>query len=116
MQKDILEVHPDLEMEVYAIWLPMLSGDKFPRLKQATGTLPDKRVTHFWDENRKIGLWFKQNVTPHYPGKVLWDASLLFSPGATWEEVPHPLVTFGRTIIGDAENLRTDFDKMIEQP
>lgn len=116
MQKNILEAYPDVEMEVHAVWLPMVFGDKFPRLKRATGTLPDKRVTHFWDKNQEVGLWFKQNVTTQYPGKVLWDASLLFGPGATWEEVPQPLVFFGRTIIQDAEKLRTALDKMIKQP
>ena len=112
MQKNILEAYPETAVSVYAVWLPMVMSDKIPRLGRATGTLPDKRVTHYWDKKKTVGTWFRANVTPQYPGEVLWDASLLYGPDATWEETPKPLIHFGRTIITDAPGLSMAFQQI----
>lgn len=76
--------------------------------------LTDARVTEFWDAEGALGDWFGQQrermALDFFGGAVVWDASLLFGPGAAWEEVPHPLEAFGYTIIADRDTLQQSLE------
>jgi hypothetical protein len=73
------------------------------REKWNGNTMPDARVTHYWDGNLQIGQWFAKQVDG-YDG-VAWDIYYLFGPDATWETVPTPLMGEGITIYGERETL-----------
>lgn len=113
MQKNILDENPDLDIEIYVIWLPMVFLDFFPRLGRAVKTMPDERASHFWDKDRLIGTWFKENVTPQYRGEILWDASILFGSEARWDKRPKPVLHYGRTILQDADELKSIVEEML---
>ena len=105
MLKNILKPHADAGIAVYAIWFNMFPGDS--RKQWRKGLLDDVRVTHYWDEDKSVGGWFKQHVWPEAPGgSVIWDAWFLFGPKATWDETPAPLHDKGRTIMRTREKLR----------
>ena len=59
-------------------------------------TMPDVRVTHYWDGERVMGQWFAKNVDG-FDGTA-WDAYYLYGPDATWETIPSPLVGSGGPI------------------
>lgn len=80
----------------------MLGGDA--RDKWNGNTMPDTRVSHYWDGNLQVGQWFAKNVDG-YDG-VAWDIYYLYGPDATWETVPTPLVGSGVTIYGERETLQ----------
>ena len=75
--------------------------------------MPDTRVMHFWDGERKIGEWFAEQVEG-YDG-IVWDAYYLYGPDATWETVPSPLVSSGSTIYGERKQLETQMRIMLEK-
>jgi hypothetical protein len=104
VQTNILEQYPSADLHVYAIWLPMLSTDA--RSEWHEDLLPDPRVRHFWDEERIAGLWFAKANTGGlgYAG-IVWDAYLLFGPGAVWKAEPLPLAGAGATVIGKSGEL-----------
>jgi hypothetical protein len=104
VQTNILERYPSADLQVYAIWLPMLSTDA--RSEWHEDLLADPRVRHFWDEERIAGLWFAKANTGGlgYAG-IVWDAYLLFGPDAVWEAEPLPLAGAGATVIGKSGEL-----------
>ncbi len=112
----------------------MLSGDTQDRLSEAEERLDDPRVTHFWDEERSLGRWVKENVLPSFTERdwvsgeaprsslnvqeieqikggqplqedIVWDAYLLYGGEARWDETPEPLVGRGSTVIQAADKL-----------
>jgi hypothetical protein len=104
VQSNILERYPSAELQVYAIWLPMLPTDA--RSEWHEGLLSDPRVRHFWDEERVAGRWFAEANTGDigYAG-IVWDAYLLFGPDAAWEREPRPLVGAGTPVTGKSVQL-----------
>lgn len=109
MQQNILEKHPAADLRVYAVWLPMLATDA--RSEWDPSLLDDPRVQHFWDERRVAGEWLADpdHIDLDYPGPIVWDAYLLFRPGARWQDSPTELASAGWTLIGTADKLGRDF-------
>jgi len=106
VQTNILEANPSADLRVYVVWLPILRKDSLSSAAVSRALMPDDRVIHLWNDDRSIGLWFKQNVTPEYRGKVLWDAYLLYDEKAKWVKIPEPMVGWGRTVIGQSKKLK----------
>jgi hypothetical protein len=86
VQREILESEPTAELHVYAVWVPF-SGGTGEAADVSRRVLPDPRVTHIWDGDA-------------------WDVYYLFGPDATWTGVPAPIVSSGRTIIGQSATLQ----------
>ncbi len=78
--------------------------------------LSDTRVTHLWNGDLSIGAWFKENVTPGHRGKVQWDAYFLYGSEASWEELPAPLIDWGRTVMGESETLGSGIEWLLGRP
>ena len=89
----------------------MLWGDA--REKWNGNTMPDTRVTHFWDGDLQVGQWFAKEVDG-YEG-VAWDVYYLYGPDATWEAVPSALVGSGSTIYGERETLEMQVRTLLEK-
>jgi hypothetical protein len=102
VQTQLLAQYPTEQLQVYAVWLPMLVGDA--REKWSETTMPDRRVMDFWDGEFVTGQWFAREVDG-YQG-IAWDVYYLYGPEATWENVPEPLESSGGTIYGKREALR----------
>jgi len=105
VQQEILDANPSLQVDVYAIWFSMLPWDTPAAFPGAQRTMPDHRVTHLWDRHRVVGRWFKENVTPDYAGKIIWDVYYLYGSEAEWRSIPQPLVAWGRTIMDKRQEL-----------
>ena len=103
MQREILESEPTAKLRVYAVWVPF-SGGTSEAVDVSRRVLPDPRVSHFWDGDAVTSEWFAENVD-HSPAPA-WDVYYLFGPDATWTGVPAPIVSSGRTIIGQSSTLQ----------
>ncbi len=98
---------------MYAVWFNVLPSDSSGEWNPEI--LSDRRVTEFWDAERALGDWFgehsEQMELGFFGGAVfVWDASLVFGPEATWDEIPHPLEEFGYTIIADRVALQRSLE------
>lgn len=112
MQDEILTKNPDRDIAVYAVWFNVLPTDSIGQWDAEI--LSDPRVTEYWDDEGALGDWFGEHRDEmdlrFLGGAVVWDASMLFGPEATWEEVPAPLVQFGYTIIADRDSLQRSLE------
>jgi len=111
VQNQLLAKNPSTQFRVYAVWLPMLAGDARERWNGTT--MPDARVTHFWDGNLQVGEWFAKQVDG-FDG-VAWDVYYLYGPDATWETVLSPLVGSGSTIYSERETLAMQVSTLLEK-
>jgi hypothetical protein len=105
VRSNILNEQKDAEVAVYAVWMPMLAGEK--RSDWDGGPLVEPRVEHYWDEDRVLGRWLADHETGDLGrrGDVVWDAYFLYGPDASWdEELPEPLAA-GAPIIAETGDL-----------
>ena len=89
----------------------MLAGDA--REEWNGTTMPDARVTHFWDGELQIGAWFAKQVDG-YEG-VAWDIYYLYGPDVVWETIPSPLVGSGQTIYAERQMLKMQVITLLEK-
>ncbi len=93
---EILAKKPSAELRVYAIWYNMYPGDE--RSKWDNTLIRDSRVTYLWDEEKIVGRWLVEHKVVDYSREILWDAYLLFGPGAEWDSIPSPLISWGAPV------------------
>ena len=89
----------------------MLWGDARDRWNG--NTMPDARVTHFWDGEMQVGEWFAEEVEG-YRG-VSWDTYFLYGPDSKWETIPSSLVGSGGTIYGERNTLKMQVSTLLEK-
>lgn len=102
MQEQILERHPDADVAVYVVWLPVLPSDE--RFGVAD-VLVDERVRQFWDNDRLVS-----DEVGRLAGAdegLAWDVYLVFGPDATWDRrLPAPLGS-GAPVVVQIDALNT---------
>lgn len=112
VRQHVLADHPRADLAVIVVWLPQFPGDE--RSRWDPTVLAGRRTTHFWDQDSISGRWFKDHVKLSYDtGPVLWDAYLLYGPQAHWSDVPGPLISTGRTVIGSTAQLEHDLQPLL---
>ena len=60
MRKEILDVHPDADLEMLVVWTEVVAADDLEGARRAMGVLDDPRVEHFHDPNRSVGQDFAE--------------------------------------------------------
>jgi hypothetical protein len=88
----------------------MLGGDA--REEWNGNTMPDPRVTHFWDGETQVGQWFAKEVDG-YEG-IAWDVYYLYGPDAIWNSIPSPLISSGGTIYHERKQLEAQMQNLLK--
>lgn len=118
MQHTILERYPQLPIAVYAVWFNMYPGDA--RVKWSEALLTDRRVVHYWDEPRALGLRLLANLSSFLDRQAagtlppdadaLWDTFFLYAPEDRWVGAfPRP-VSWGYPIMVTKDRLARDIE------
>jgi hypothetical protein len=63
----------------------MVMTDFERSVPDATKLLPDERVIHYWDPEKKLGEAYKPVLDLK---QTVWDVYLLYPPDAEWKEQP----------------------------
>ncbi|MCI0532185.1 MAG: hypothetical protein L0Y74_09600 [candidate division Zixibacteria bacterium] len=107
MQREILQKNPSSDLQVYAIWIPMLVSDQVSR--GGSKKLNDPRVTHFWDGEKIAGKYFAEQMG--HPGQVAWDVYFLYGISADWDNLGNP-VSVGAPVVEHQEELLDGVSKL----
>lgn len=98
----------------------MIRSDERSRWKWTAGVLSDSRVKHFWDENKIIGQWFSTQTKDWGDdgsvlerNSVVWDTYFLYSPNAEWKDTPGKPISWGSTINGQQEKLKSGISPLL---
>jgi hypothetical protein len=119
VQEEILEAMPEAGLRIYAIYFEMVEGDRGAKSRVKPADLfTDPRVTVFWDEGKVAGRWFDEHVTKlgareGAPGRIEWDAFVLYGPEARWSGESSEHVSWGRPLAQEAGRLKMDLDGVI---
>jgi hypothetical protein len=100
VQNDILNNYPAADLDVYVVWFNMYPGDA--RWRWDGGGMTDRRVIHYWDEQKSVGTWFSANLTGR--GSPTWDFYALYPPDA--RDFSRP-TSMGGTIISRRAELQS---------
>lgn len=65
------------------VWGPFLTGDSQSAAQVSAGLVPDRRVRHYWDQQRSVAKGLT-NVLGTAP-LVAWDIYLLYGPKEVWK-------------------------------
>ena len=122
VQQAILDEHPDADLKVYAIWFSMFGTEN--RDDWPADVLTDRRVVHWWDENKVVGRYYMPRVarmrdtmapgSTGFAGDVLWDSYLVHGPEARWDEGPAGLRRWGRPILRTQAGLRDAVASLVQ--
>jgi hypothetical protein len=123
VQETLLDKSPDADLQVYAVWFSMYPTDQ--RESWPAEVLTDRRVRHYWDEEKSIGRWYMEHIermadarapeSSAYAGNVFWDAYFVYGPESRWDEMPTGLRKWGRTILRAQDSLRESFTTVVQQ-
>jgi len=114
VRKEILDADPNAPLRVYAVWFDMFDGDE--RAMVDARLLDDPRVTQLWDQDKRAGTWYARSLTrPADPEWVEWDAFFVYRPGPTWAESGARPAAWGRTVIGNREDLRSAVAPLLQK-
>jgi hypothetical protein len=106
VHKEVLQKYSSSRLKVYAVWLPILQTDLRQVWKEEL--LSDARVTHLWDVNKAVGLWFTKYRERWKEAGALafaWDRYYLFGPQARWDGTLGPLEVWDGPIVRTAGRL-----------
>ena len=112
-QQQILDLLPSDDLRIYIVWTPVLQEDDRSKAAEATALVADKRVTHFWDADKSLGLALGRTVQLPRDRTLGWDVYFVFDRGVKWAEVQPPAPTEWMHQLGTDERL-LDGDKLHE--
>ncbi len=92
------------------MWVPILKSDVEGSVAQATGQLPDERVSHFWDGNGELVKGYSR-VMKFGDGQPAWDVYFVFDHDAEWKDEP-PAPAYWMHQLKLAPEKRFDGDKL----
>ena len=117
-QDELLAKNPKADVQVFVIWFRMYPGDA--ESKWRSDLLTDRRVELRWDVPKTAGRWLLTNLESLRPSRggdgvfpqradALWDSYLLFDRGATWNDTPSGVLSWGYTVMRTRAQLLKDF-------
>jgi hypothetical protein len=102
---------PQADLQVYAVWIPVLMLDVKTAVPQATKWVPDVRVHHYWDGQSSLVAEYARTLgTNERP----WDVFFLYGRDAEWKDGP-PKPAYWMDQIGMENGTPFDASKLAEQ-
>lgn len=96
----------------------MIMTDFERTVPKATKLLPDERVTHYWDGDKKLGEAYKPVLGLD---QTAWDVYLLYPPDAEWKTQDPPKPVFWMHQLGveqgqdlNGETLAGEVNKLLQ--
>ncbi len=111
MHQEILERYPDLDIQVYCVWQPVLRQYSAEEMSQGLPKLlsrfADPRLLHYWDGSQTVGRTVKQQIIPTYEeGPVVWATFILFGYQGRWKDAHDHVMGWERPLIEEVELLK----------
>lgn len=90
LQRDVLNRNKDADIAAFVVWMYVRDEDDKAAALKAVNKMPDRRVRHYWDPDRKLmhqlrdAIMFDINLR-------LYDVFLLYDADTVWEKrLPRP--------------------------
>ena len=104
--RSYFEEHPDLDVSVYVVWLPMFPTPmEWWALPRMAEEFSGWGIPQYWDDERHVSLAIKERLLPEVDEEVPWDIFILFGPEATWSDAEGHVLGWGMPVIKDTAKL-----------
>ncbi len=85
-------------------------------LPEAVAEFSDRGFTQYWDDEKAIGREFKERIIQEINGDIGRDAYVLFDQEATWENAGDHIVSWGSTVMNEADQLFDHLERLPKRP
>ena len=90
LYRDVLAANPEADLAAYIVWMHILKTDDEDAAREAIKRVPDARVHHYWDPDRRLQHQLRDAIAFDVNLR-LYDIFLLYDGAAVWERtVPRP--------------------------
>lgn len=100
-------------IDVFVVWIPAISGDRYEATENAMTLIPDARARHYWDGSQAFG----EALSPALGirAKMAWDVYAVYDDSVQWEDgVPQP-TSWLHQKGGEDPSLELTEEKLVEQ-
>lgn len=122
----LLASHPQADVRLLVIWLPVIPSDTGPPADGVRRPLQDTRVIEFWDPElwasprmmqRAVAMTRARGEEPDFdPNDIAWDLIALYPAGTSWED-PFPAPTWwGAPVVDSLEPVEENLSAPGRQP
>ncbi len=108
MVQQLLGDLKEQDVKVYSVWQPILPSDIELTVGRATKSLPDPRVSHFWDGENVFAQTFAPVLGLE---NQAWDVYLLYNSDAVWGDTP-PKPAYWQEQLGISDATKLDGPKL----
>jgi hypothetical protein len=109
--QQILEQHPAAQIQVFAVWEPILVTDWMSPGSGVLSRLKDARARQYWDPRHLLAQRLATGVHPKQDcclrNNILWDLAALYPPGVEWKDALPPAVFFNGPVVQRKPDLET---------
>jgi hypothetical protein len=102
----MLEQHPVAELQVFAVWEPILPTDWSGPASSVLSRISDRRASQFWDKEHVLATLLKAHAREPQPKPnccdadgILWDLAVVYPAGALWDEQLPVAVVFDGVVV-----------------
>lgn len=92
------------------MWFNMVPTDNKSRWKPTL--LNDKRVAHYWDDEKALGIWIEKHVSTKHLGPIDWDSFYLFDSDGVWDDGFKDLKASGTPVIAETDALQKGIQEL----
>lgn len=110
IQNRALEQVKSQDVRVYAVYLPILRGDREESVPDAMKRLPDTRVSFYWDGDGRLAQDYSR-VLQLPAGQPAWDVYPAFNRDAEWKGEPPAPDYWMHQLGGQPPERRLDGDR-----
>ncbi len=82
----MIEAFPKADISVSIVWIKIGQGDSEETAHEATETISDPHVRHFYDPEQRSGKAIAQSLA--LEGRVAWDIYLFYAKDSEWTDSP----------------------------
>ena len=107
---DELEGEP---IDVFAVWIPAISGDRYEATENAMTLIPDERARHYWDGAQALGEALSPAIGIR--AKMAWDVYLIYDDSVEWGDTAPTPTSWLHQKGGEDPALELTEKKLVEQ-
>lgn len=107
---DELEGEP---IDVFVVWLPAISGDRYEATDDAMTLIPDGRARHYWDGAQVLGEALAPAIGIR--ARMAWDVYVVYDGAVAWGDAAPAPTSWLHQKRGEDPDMELTQKKLVEQ-
>ena len=100
-------------IDVFVVWIPAISGDRFEATDDAMTLIPDERARHYWDGSQSLGEALAPAIGIR--ARMAWDVYLVYDGAAAWGDEALAPSSWLHQKGGEDPEMELSEEKLVEQ-